>query len=348
MAERRRTTLLLLTALAAVPLSIGGFLAFRYYEGKQFLEEAKQSGIVSFALEPLKPRWLEDRLGDHTRPFERIVGARVDAFTREPGTNRITCVDACTWIDRLAKIRTLRRLDLKRNPTVTDDDIARLAATQPPVLEVLELSGTDIGDDALLAVAEMPRLRELYISLTLVSEHGIDRLRVTRPELRIVADPLTRRGLGSFRRRTSADSDRYAVHGIPLSSDMTIEEAACVGRIPNPIWIGVLSPLREGVMSILAKHRNIESLVLMWPEHGAAEIRLFSTSGSLKKITLYSTRVEEEMLAAICEVASLKELLLLGDEDSDLERKICDRRSDVRVRFERPELIGFHHYRYEP
>ncbi|MDQ3330349.1 MAG: hypothetical protein M3552_06820 [Planctomycetota bacterium] len=352
MVERRRGTLLFFAAIAAVMLSLGGFIAFRYYDGKQLLNDVEQTGNVFLETEPLRPEWLRTRLADHSRPFERIVGARIGEWGEDPARprgRRSVRIEAGPWIDRLSKVRTLRTLDLRSNRTVTDEDIGRLAATMPPDLEKLELSRTDIGDESLKAISEIPNLKELSLSLTFVTERGIDTLRVTRPDMKIVADPFTRRGLGRVRRNLYPDGDRHVVHGFSVPADMTVVEAERVGRIPSPIWIGVVNPVQDGVIQTLARQPNIDSLALFSHEVTMDDLAMFASLTRLKKLTMYSAHLDDQKLAAACEITSLKELWLLGEADMALAGKIRERRSDLAVHFEPRDGVGYRFsYRYKP
>ncbi len=364
MAEPRRTSFVPFIAIALVLAACGAFFVHRYREGQRWRMEIASIGSCTAESEALQPMWLWRYFGSNAETFQPIVGIRLGSYAYDPKTRRNYEIETGPWLERFATISTLRRLDLQSNSTVTDEDIINLAASRPPALEYLNLNRTDTTDRSLEALATIPTLEKLHISLTFVTEEGIDRLRVARPDMKIVADPLTRRGLGSVRRRVHVDRDSRTVFGIPIPQDMTLTEAACVGRIPNPIWIGFFSPMPDDVLATLARHSNIESVVF-GTQFSLASIREFARTGSVKKLTVYAAHLTDgQLIDAICSIASLEQLLLLSPESHEqlmkvlllspepreqLMKAIRERRPDLIINVHRPDLIGYRfNYRYEP
>jgi len=369
MAERRRTSLLLPMGIALLLAACGAFVAHRFDEGRRWRNEIASVGSCTAVSEPLQPMWLSRHLGSYAETFQPIVAIRLGSYAYDPKTRRNYEIETGPWLERFARITTLRSLDLQSNGTVSDDDIINFAASRPPALEFLNLNRTDTTDRSLEALAAIPTLKKLHISLTFVTEEGIDRLRIARPDMKIVADPLTRRGLGSLRRRVHVDGNSKTISGFAIPQDMTLIEAERVGRIPNPIWIGFFSPVPDDVLGTLAGHSNIESVAFGVP-FSAAYIRKFSKTDSLKKLTVYAVDLNGERLVdalknlavyaadpngkqildAVCSIGSLEQLLLLSPEPRDqLLKAIRERRPDVIVDVERPDHIGYRFsYRYEP
>jgi hypothetical protein len=353
MAEQRRGTFLLFAAIAIVLVSCGGFFAYRYREGQRWREEIAIVGSCGFRAGPIEPEWLRKQLGSYGEPFRPIVEIRLGSHALDRKTRRYRIVEAGPWLERFATIKTLRRLDLQSNRTVTDDDIISLAASPPPALEELDLNRTETTDRSLEALATIPTLHELHISLTSVTEEGIDRLRIAQPDMKIVADPLTRRGLGRLS-HYGVDATRRIVYGLPIPYDLTVTEAARVGRIPDPIWIGFFSPVSDDVLRTLARQSNIQSVVFAFP-FSPQQVELFAENRSVKKLTVYAAHLRDEQLDeqpidAICGIASLEQLLILSEHaEETLRNAIRERRPDLRVNAERPDLIGYRfNYRYEP
>ena len=52
-------------------------------------------------------------------------------------------------------------------------------------LESLQLNGTQVGDDEIAALAELPKLRVLGVARTNVSESAIENLRTQLPNLQV-------------------------------------------------------------------------------------------------------------------------------------------------------------------
>lgn len=350
MAAKGRGTTLLFAAISLVLASCGVFFVHRFREGQYWRMAVASVGSCTAATEPLKPEWLRQRLGRHAEAFQPIVGIRLGSYAYDPRTRRNHEIETGPWLEHFATINTLRSLDLQSNSTVTDDDIVALATSHPPALKVLNLNRTDTTDRSLEALATIPTLERLHISLTLGTEEGIDRLRIARPDMKIVADPLTRRGLGSLRRRIHADRDSRTVFGFAIPQDVTLTEAARVGRIPNPIWIGFFSPVPHDVLRTLARHANVESVAFGTP-FSSASIQAFAKTDSVKKLTVYAAHLNDERLIdAVGSIASLEQLLLLSPEPHEqLLNAIRERRPDVTVNVERPDLVGYRFsYRYEP
>ena len=350
MAERRRGAFVLFAVLALVLASCATFLIHRYQEGQRWRTEIAGIGSGYLKSAPLEPEWLRRRLGSYGEPFQPIVEIRLGSYAHDPKTRRVREVEAGPWLERFSQISTLKSLDLQSNNTVRDYEIEMLAENPPPALEKLILSRTEIGDPALQALAHISSLKELYISLTLVTEEGIDRLRITRPDLKIVADPLTRRGLGQLHKRQWIDGDRRVVRGFGVPGDMTIIEAERVGRVPNPIWIGFFSPVSDDVVRTLARQRNISSVAFGMP-FSAKHINDFAHTGSVKKLTAYAAHLNDgDLVDAIFRIESLEQLLLLSKEKEErLLNEIRERRRDVMLYVEDPEFVGYRfNYRYEP
>ncbi|MGC1273203.1 MAG: hypothetical protein WBC44_05810 [Planctomycetaceae bacterium] len=326
--------------LAAV--AIVGLVAYlvltptlRYMQAQRLLRDAPEEG-VNLTQQPLWPDWFWRPIaGEWAQPLAPITKVQVWKSNSQPRIDD-------RWPERIAAISTMTELDLSRG-AFTEDEILRLIEAEPDSLEVLFLNRSDVGDRTLAALAELDCLERLHISETLVTEDGIDRLRHARPEMKIVADPLTRRGLGELRRRTQVDLDRLRrrVWGMWLPSDVTVEEAAGLSRIPNPIWVGLRNPLRMDILKVVAGLPNLRRFELS--RSGlTGETRFapelfdeFDDSRSLHELTLNHVPLTDEHLPHIAAIESLRAVDLAGTQvTGEGLRRFRERRPDVEVRSE--------------
>lgn len=313
---------------------------FRYVQARRLLRDAPEQG-VQLTQPPLWPDWFWRPIaGEWARPLAPITEVHVRRKSPQLQSD-------VRWPERIAAISTMTQLGLTRG-VFTEDEVLRLIEAEPDSLEVLFLNRSDIGDRTLESLAELDSLQRLHISETLVTEQGIDRLRSLRPEMKIVADPLTRRGLGQLRRRSRVDYDRFRrrAWGMWLPSDVTVEEAAGLSRIPNPIWVGLRNPLRPDILNVVADLPNLRRFELSRSDL-TGETRFapelfdqFADSRSLHELTLNHVPLNDEHLPHIAAIESLRAVDLVGTQVSaEGLQELQELRPDLEIRTRGKQVV---------
>ena len=85
-------------------------------------------------------------------------------------------------MEQIAKLPDIQHLTL-RYTTVSDDGFRVLAERNHPSLRCLVLEGVDISDEGIVHLAEISRLRTIYVSSPFLSDMGIKKLRALRPDI---------------------------------------------------------------------------------------------------------------------------------------------------------------------
>jgi hypothetical protein len=184
------------------------------------------SGTISDRVEwrPGGPSWLRQLVGDRPfQPFDRVVGIdtsgvelkhvvklrHVKVVRIGNVSNRqlkmledlphLGALDMCyanlddegqELIDEdgyvIEQYFRLPRMPKLRGLNLYDTAFRGDGLHNVPSIEVLELTGTDIGDDSIPALSTLTNLRELSLYGTSISDSGIDRLREALPDCEIL------------------------------------------------------------------------------------------------------------------------------------------------------------------
>ncbi len=86
-------------------------------------------------------------------------------------------------LQTIGELSNLRKLNVSRNP-VSDKGVQALLGLSK--LEYLNLYETNVSDSILAPLIGMPRLKELYLWQTKVSDSAVNKLKISKPNLKII------------------------------------------------------------------------------------------------------------------------------------------------------------------
>ncbi|MBC8351956.1 MAG: hypothetical protein H8E66_08195 [Planctomycetes bacterium] len=142
--------------------------------------------------EPLGPKWLREAIGDHYFQEARVIWVLTDEkllaeIAKLRGVEELP-IDASILTDEdslrcLARASDLNSLKVERGIKRSPLNLTHLRDVS--TLRTRTLDGLKIGDDEIYQPAAIEQLERLTIEQTLVTQGGVDRLQVLRPDFEI-------------------------------------------------------------------------------------------------------------------------------------------------------------------
>ena len=282
---------------------------------------------VEFDKEPWFVRWLGEEwampAADEIELTSQIAPDADDMLAKVCGVLRVYSLKLSggpiddSDLSSIARLKSLKSLDL----TATDiSDVGVVSLLLLPRLTDLDLSATEISDESLKTVAQLKTLSFVRLRNTPVSQAAVDKLRQSRPKLKVAYFPV------ATQQQVAVVREVFKRGGYVVAPDVNpTARLAIIGSLPESNWKGfqwsklnaipeldtvsvIKFPMTEEVLAPLANVGQLRSIRVEQSAISSSAMEMIGRCDQLTHLSLWVDSLPEGWSQQIRKLARLESL----------------------------------------